>query len=61
MLGHKANLNKFRKINNPLHDIRSQWHKIRPQQEKKPQRLFKHMGRKQHIAEKLIGKKSKSS
>jgi hypothetical protein len=44
--------------NNPLHHVRSQRNKTRPQQQKKPQKIFKHMKNEQHTAEKLMGNQS---
>jgi hypothetical protein len=56
ILGHKADLNKFKKIRvTPLHHIRSQQNKTRCQQQKKPQEIVKHVETEQHIAEKPMG------
>jgi hypothetical protein len=44
--------------NNPLHHIRPQWNKTRLQQQKKPQKIFKHMDTEQHTAEKQMGDQS---
>jgi hypothetical protein len=41
--------------NNPLCHIRSQWNKTRLQQQKKPQKIFKHMENEQQTAEKNNG------
>jgi hypothetical protein len=44
--------------NNPLHHIRSQWNETRPQQQKNPQKILKHMETEQHIAKKPMGDQS---
>jgi predicted glycosyltransferase involved in capsule biosynthesis len=41
--------------NNHLYHIRSQWNKTRPQQQKKPQKILKHMKTEEHTAEKPMG------
>jgi hypothetical protein len=41
-----------RKSKKPLHCIRSQWNKTRPQQQQKPQKILKHMETEQHTAKK---------
>jgi exonuclease III len=43
ILRHTASLNKVKKIEITLSIIRPQWNKTRPQQQKKPQKIFKHM------------------
>jgi hypothetical protein len=41
-----------------MHHIKSQWNKTRCQQQKKPQKIFKHMETEQHTAEKPVGDQS---
>jgi exonuclease III len=48
ILGPKASFNKFKKIKPPPYHIRSQCNETRPQQQKKPQKIFKHMETEQH-------------
>jgi hypothetical protein len=55
ILGHKSSSNKFKKIKITLYHIRSQQNKTRPQQQKKPQKIFKHLETEQHTAKKPIG------
>jgi exonuclease III len=57
ILGHKASLNRFKKteIITPCIIIRPQQNKNRPQQQKNPQKIFKHMETEQHTAEKSMG------
>jgi hypothetical protein len=38
-----------------MYHIRSQWNKTRPQQQKKSQKVFKHMEMQQHTAETPVG------
>jgi exonuclease III len=54
ILGHKASLNKFNKIEITLCII-SDHNKTRPQQQKKPQKIFKHMETEQHTPKKPMG------
>jgi exonuclease III len=54
ILRHKPSLNKFKKIE-IITCSRSQWNKTRPQQQKKPPKIFKHMETEQHIVEKPMG------
>jgi hypothetical protein len=41
-----------------LHHIRSQWNKTRPQKEKNPRKILKHMETEQHTANKPMGDQS---
>jgi hypothetical protein len=51
ILGHKANLNKFKKTEITPYIISDQRSKTRPQQQKKPKKIFKHLGTEQHTDE----------
>jgi hypothetical protein len=54
VLGHKVSLNKFKKIEiTPC--IISDQNGTRPQQQKKPQKIFKYMETEQHTAKKPAG------
>jgi hypothetical protein len=56
IIGHKASLNNFKKIEiTPLHHIRPQWNKTRCQQQKHPQKTLRQMKPEQHTAENPIG------